>query len=246
MKKGKPTTARKFPFANRLLTGLVIALSITLTAFEWTTVKTEQIVIYRSRPGVGVETILPPITYRKERPEMPKPKTNKPSDQMKFVKDILEPIVKKPIKSDPIAALTNAIDLPEIDKKDFGMNDDDIVEAEVPYRVHQIFAHYEGCKGLINEEMEECSLLDIKNRVSNNFEVTPQLRAIGGKQGALMLITVDEEGDIVSIETLQTTSKAMSRAATKAIQKLPRMNPAQQQGKKVALSMKVPIVLTIK
>ena len=55
----------------------------------------------------------------------------------------------------------------------------------------------------------------------------------------------DKEGNITDIETLQTQNKYIARAAKEAIEKLPPMNPAMQQGRAVALRVKIPIVVRI-
>ncbi len=62
-----------------------------------------------------------------------------------------------------------------------------------------------------------------------------------------MSFVIDKEGHIIEIKVEQTTSKAMSKAATKAIEKLPKLDyPANQQGRNVALRMKIPIVLDLR
>jgi len=246
MKNTIRKTGQRFPFMSRFLTGIIVALALTLTAFEWTTVTTETRELeYDFLYDDNTEEILPPIRYQTEKLEQPKPKAKDLSGPIEVKKDIPETVVKvitetpieNPIIDEPIVI--------EIDKKDYGMIDEDLIDDNIPYTKVQVFAHYNDCSGLINEELMECSKLDIQNRVKMNFRVTPQLRSIGGRQGALMTIVINKEGEITSIEVEQTTSKAMARAATKAVEKLPKMNPAQQQGRKVALSMKIPIVLTI-
>ena len=43
MKNPNHKREQRFPFAQRFLTGLIIALALSLTAFEWTTVRTTPI-----------------------------------------------------------------------------------------------------------------------------------------------------------------------------------------------------------
>jgi len=93
----------------------------------------------------------------------------------------------------------------------------------------------------LGEESKNCSRLDIVNRINKQFRVSPQLQDINRNQAALMSFIVDEKGNIHSIKALQATSKAMAEDCKKAIERLPRMNPALQQGRPVSLQMEIPI-----
>lgn len=241
MKNAPQKTGHRFSFMNRFLTGMIIALALTLTAFEWTTVTSEEIIIFNPKVDDDDGEILPPVTYRVKKLEPPK--VIQPSDIIEIIDEPEPQIDEEPIE--PEIAYEEPIVL-DIDPIDYGMNDDDVRDIDIPYTKVQVFAHYDKCKGLTNNELMECSKVDIQNRIRKNFKVSGQLRAIGGRQAALMTIVVDENGDIISINADQSTSKAMSKASTKAIEKLPSMHPAQQQGRKVKLSFKIPVVLTFR
>ena len=119
-------------------------------------------------------------------------------------------------------------------------------EDDFPYTSVQVFAHYDNCKGLVNDELKACGMLSIRNEIQKRFKVTPQLKDIGGRQGVLMEIIIDESGEVEGIKTLQKTTVAMEEATKQAIHRLPKMNPAQQQGRNVRLRIEVPVVLSLK
>ena len=244
MKKFVDQTARKFPFLNRFLTGLIVSLALALTAFEWTTVTYEPIIDWEVDRKDNIEEILPPITYQLNKAK--KVELKKPSNQMTLVKDIIEPLdlkpapVVKPQKKSlpPIAP---------IDPNYFGRDDFDKVDDNLTYEKVQVFAHYKKCVGLSGEALQKCSQEDIQQRIFKNFKTTPQLRSIGGRQASLISFVVDKEGNIMDIEVEQSSSKAMSKAAIIAIEKLPKLDyPANQQGRNVALRMKIPILLELR
>ncbi len=239
MKNAPQKIGQRFSFMNRFLTGMVIALALTLTAFEWTTVTTEEKFSWKPEPIEDPTDFPPPTIFKVKKLEPPK--IEKPSDVIKIIKNEPDPIDEEPPKIEPIDEEPFVLD---IDPDAYGMNDDDVRDIDLPYTVVQVFAHYDKCQGLTNDELMECSKVDIQNRIKQNFKVTGPLRDIGGRQAALMVIVVDENGEVVSIEAERSSSKHMTRAATKAIEKLPKMHPAQQQGRKVKLSFKIPVILS--
>ncbi|MEQ8623651.1 MAG: energy transducer TonB [Vicingaceae bacterium] len=241
MKKHHQKTDKKFPFMNRFLSGLVIALALTLTAFEWTTVTSEAIIETRLTRADDIEEMLPPITYRPEETKKVLPK--KPSNQVTIV-EVIKPVISDltPKKNEP--ATTDPIDLPLpiIEPSYFG--GEPAVVDDIIYEKVQVFAHYKNCSGLTGSELQACSQQDIQQRIVKNFRTTPELNAIGDRQGALLSFLIDNQGNISEIKVLQSTSIAMTKAAIKAIEKLPKVDfPANQQGRDVALRMSIPIIL---
>ena len=235
--------AKKFPFANRFLTGLIVALSLALTAFEWTSWTTEPTVGFKVERTDNPEEILPPITYQVDK--LKKVQSKKPSDQMSIVEVFSKPDPAPIDEPEPVEPAVEP--LAPIDPNYFGEAHFDEVVEDIIHENVQVFAHYKTCEGLMGEALKSCSVQDIQQRIFNNFKTTPQLKEIGGKQGALMSFVVDQEGKITEIKVVQSTNKAMAKAAKKAIENLPNVDfPANQQGRKVALRVEVPIVFNLK
>lgn len=252
MKKFNQKREKRFPFANRFLTGLIIALALSLTAFEWTTVKMEyEIPICEgcfTGPTLDDELIMPPIKIKQEKLEIPEPpKKEKPiTDKIKLVDDTPEKTteVDDPVKKEqPVEDLTH---LTNVNNNQYGGEEiPELIDENIPFTKVEVFAHYDACAAYTGEELQKCSELAIANTIKKIFKISDQLRDIGGRQGAEMTFVIDKNGEIHSIEALQSSSKAITRDAIKAIERLPKMNPAQQQGKAVALRVKIPIVVKI-
>ncbi|MDA9313080.1 energy transducer TonB [Vicingaceae bacterium] len=242
MKNPNHKREQRFPFAQRFLTGLIIALALSLTAFEWTTIKTTSV-----PPIPEIDTIyvydgeiLPPIKLQKEKIQELKPKS--PIPEIEIVKTLTPEIVDKPVDEPTI---TEKPTVPEVyTTKDYGP-DENYTETGTD-RIHtvvEIFAHYDECKELRGLELQTCSQLSIKNKVARLFRVTEQMKSIGGNQSVLMSFVIDKEGNITNIETVQTQNKYVAKAAKKTIEKLPQLNPAMQQGIAVSLFVEIPITV---
>ena len=244
MQRMKDSNSKKglfYSFINRFLAGLVLSLAVALTAFEWTTITTKNTDGWDDGYVDKTEIILPPITYRIEKLDPPKVQVKKPLDQLTIIEDFSEAEFKKEESKISEVALENKA----IMNEPTSLFEAEIITEDIPYTKVQVFAHYDACSGLLNEQLMECSMLDIQNRIKKNFKVTSLLKSIGGKQAVLMSFVVDKEGEITNIVVDQSSSKAMAKAAVKSIEKLPKMHPAQQQGKTVSLSIKIPIVVRI-
>jgi len=250
MKNPNYKREQRFPFAQRFLTGLIIALAFSLSALEWTTIKT-----IPNLPELEIdsvyfddEVILPPIQLQKQEIQALKPKPNSP--EIKVVPDF-EPT----LEVEPEDELENKDDTPtnDISNKNELLNLDnygpDLNYSETELdKIHahvELFAHYDHCKELRGEELEMCSKLSIMNEVTKLFRVTEQMKAIGGRQTAFMTFVIDKEGNISAIETVEAQNKYIAKAAKTALEKLPKMNPAMQQGRAVSLRVKIPITVRI-
>lgn len=242
MKNPNHKREQRFPFAQRFLTGLIIALALSLTAFEWTTVTTTPVQPIQDIDSIYFddEVILPPIQLQKEKIQELKPKA--PSPEIEIVKKLTPEVVETPIDE---PSTTEQPTAPEINTTiDYGP-DENYTETEID-RIHtvvEIFAHYDKCKELRGSELQTCSQLNIMNEVKKLFRVTEQMKSIGGRQSVLMSFVIDKEGNITTIETVQAQNKYVAKAAKKAIEKLPRMNPAMQQGRAVSLQIQIPITV---
>ena len=246
MKNPNHKREQRFPFAQRFLTGLIIALSLSLTAFEWTAVK-----ILPSAPEQEIDStyfdddlILPPLTYQKEKIKELKP----PKPTIDFIPvDKLTPEVKE--TSDEKELLDDKTTNDTMDEFDFVDDGPDTnYEPDFGDRVHvrvELFAHYNECSELRGEELKTCSEISIINEVKRRFKITDRMNAIGGRQAVLMSFVIDKKGNITDIKTVQSQNKYVAKAAKKAIESLPQMNPAKQQGRAVALQIQIPIVVSI-
>ncbi len=237
MKTRPKTPNQKFSFTNRFLVGLIVALGLSLTAFEWTTIK------YEEKHGdygyVPVEeVILDPLRFRIEEAEKPEPveKEKAKTPEIKVVDKIDDPVKVVEPNLDPVPVDKPVIisDLPpEI-----------IVENEI-HVTAEFFAHYDNCAGLDAQELFQCTVVDIANRIKKNFVVPNELKYDSGEKIAYLQFVVSKDGEIEDIVVARTNHPKMGEASVMALKKLPKMNPATQKGRNVALKMTVPIKLMI-
>lgn len=238
MKTQDAQLSKNLGYTNRLLIGLIIALSFTLTAFEYTSIK----VLKNSKLTSTIidkdDLILPPITYRVEKIERPEPKT-KSTDQMTIVDEIETKEIVKTIEVDPIDPY---VDVNKIDWESL-FSEEIIDEEELPITNAEVYANYGNCEGLIGSESYDCATQEIMKRIHDNFSIPEELQSESGLFKAFMQFVVDKEGHVIDIETIQSNHPALSKASVKAIESLPKMNPATQRGRPVKLLMRVPIAL---
>ena len=233
----------RFPFAQRFLTGLIIALTLSLTAFEWTSVKINPDIseIEMDSTYFDDDLILPPITYRKEKIQELKPKAPTPEFIVidKPTPELIEPTVNEPLIVDNSTSdNTNKVEFIEYGEEIYVKTNADRIHTTV-----ELFAHYDKCAKLRGDELQTCSELSIVNEVKRRFKVTEQMKSIGGKQASIMSFVIDKDGNISNIKTIQSQNKYIAKAAKKAIESLPQMIPAMQQGRAVALQVQIPIVV---
>ncbi len=241
MKNSKNSLAKKLlTHQNRFLIGLVIALSFSLYAFEYTSVRYEVNEQIETPNFIDDGLILPPITYRTEKLEQPKPKI-KPSPIYVIVPNTepTPPEKELTVIEDP------SIDIPPFDPSLYGQTTEVIVEEEAPYYSAEFFAHYDNCAGLSSDEMYQCALKDIINRIQSNFEIPRRLKEESGEFITYVSFMVRKTGEISDIKIERSNHPLMGKAAVDAVRKLPDMKPAMQKGKAVNLILRVPIKLEI-
>ncbi|MEQ8907927.1 MAG: energy transducer TonB [Vicingaceae bacterium] len=228
-------------YNNRFLVGLITALLFVFMAFEYTSVKS-----YEKKPperpkSIVDELIYPPITLRKEIKEPPKPKSAK-TPEIKVVKKLSKPKTKA-IEPKPKKTASKFV----IDPNFYGMGEEKFDEPEfIPNSVIEVFPHTNACADLSGEALKECSRLDISNKIKERFNTPEILKDIGGKQGVLMVFTINEKGLIEDIKVKQSTHESMAKAAKNAIKKLPQMTPPSHHGRKVKMTLEVPVVVDFK
>ena len=225
---------------NRFLIGLIVALSFTLVAFEWTSTRTYEGFTYDPKPmGEKDPEVLLPIFPRKDL-ERPKPKVEGPD--MKIVEDIFKKdLPKEELKKEEHIDLTFDPDI-------YG-GEEILPEENHPYvdfKKMEIYPHTNACIGLEGEAMKSCSQEEIIRLVKTRIKIPEILFDIGGKQGVQVEFTVNKNGEIEDVNVLQQTNKQLAVAATKTIMELPRLNPAVQNGMPVPMRITLPIVIDIR
>lgn len=235
MKKKSPEAdlERKRPYFFKI--GLIVACSLVWFALEWETA-------YASTPLEHPETeviddpyedeVLKVLRFKKEEPKPPVTK-----------KKSVEKIIKK-----TIADYINIVDEP-IDDDDFG--DDEPIEIEDPDEVEeeliimaavQFKPRFPGCEDAGGEEERfTCFQESIMGHIKSNFKYPEISKTLGIEGKVYVKFIIDKTGEINNIDIVRSADKYLDAEAKRLINILPKMIPARQFNKAVAVEYVVPI-----
>lgn len=223
--------------SNRFLIGLCISLSLVLSAFEWQTSEPHYPASDSPIEDYTNEFLEIPETYQIDK--IVKPSAPEMSNGViVFVEDFFE-------SSTIPSTESSQEETTAFDPSQFGMDNEDLPYEPLPFVSTEIYPHYQNCHGLRGDASLQCSMLEIRDRVQEVFELPDILRDAGGTFGAHLSFMVNTRGEITQIEVLESNHPMMAKAAKEALKKLPPMIPGKQQGKKVNLSMSIPIVVKL-
>ncbi|MDT0293455.1 energy transducer TonB [Mesonia ostreae] len=117
---------------------------------------------------------------------------------------------------------------------------------EFSFRVVEMAPVFPGCEVYeTQEEIRACFSSQIGQSIKNKFDgdLAAKLH-LSGEQRIYVNFTVNELGIVENIKT-RSVSEALAEEAKRVVNLLPKMKPAQQQGKKVSVSYSLPIIFDI-
>ena len=201
--------------------GLVVALSVILIAFEWT-----------SKPAVEDDTEMVQqiefedemiVTRRQEPPkEQPKPETPKVAEVLDIVEDDVE-----------IEDFDFDMEVDEDTEYDFTMVEDDEEEIEE----EQIF--------YIVEDMPTFNggdpAIEFRKYIFENLEY-PEIAAENGISGRVIVqFAVNNRGRVVDAVVVRSVDPALDKEAIRVVMASPPWTPGKQRGKAVKVLFTFPI-----
>ncbi len=201
--------------------GLVVALSIILIGFEWT-----------SKPDTGDDTEMVAqiemenemiVTRRQEPPkEQPKPETPKVAEVLDIVEDDVE-----------IEDFDFDMEVDEDTEYDFTMVEDD--EEEI--QEEQIF--------YIVEDMPTFNggdpAIEFRKYIGQNLEY-PEIAAENGISGRVIVqFAVNSRGKVVDAVVVRSVDPALDKEAIRVVMASPPWTPGKQRGKAVKVLFTFPI-----
>ncbi len=217
-------------------TGLIIALATTLVAFEWTSYdKTAEYVPDEMFDRDLVVEVIKPHNV----PKPPAPVFVPPTDQFNLVLTTPEP------NPDPVEPTPKPIVF-SIDPGDIGSECEDC-PPEVPIdEVAEVNTlrkkpYYKSCMSTDLEQQSNCSFVEIKNFVTSVCDY-PKLCKEAGIEGRVWVsFIVDKKGNITEVESIRGPHVLLEKAAVKAVQSVPRLEPGERLGKPVKVAFKIPV-----
>ncbi len=204
-----------------ILLGLVVALGVCLTAFEWTT-KVEEASSLGSIEMQEVEDEIIPITREQEIKPPPPPPPPKVVEVLNIVEDDVE------IEDELEIEDTEADDETVIDVAP-------VIEEEEEEEEGQVF--------FIVEEMPEFpgGELALRKFIANAIKY-PVIAQENGIQGKVYVnFVVDKNGRVTNAKIARGVDQSLDKEALRVVNNLPAWKPGKQRGKSVRVSYTVPI-----
>jgi periplasmic protein TonB len=205
------------------LLGLVVALGITLLAFEWTT-KPKKIEGLGSIQSLEVEEEIIPVTREQEVQPPPPPPPPKVVEFLSIVDDDIK--IDDELKiEDSEADRRTIIDIAPVIQ----------TQAEEEEEEAQVF--------FIVEDMPEFpgGELALRTYIANaiKYPVIAQENGIQGK--VYVTFVVDRDGGISDAKIARGVDASLDKEALRVVNTLPKWKPGMQRGKPVRVSYTVPI-----
>ena len=204
--------------------GFVIALSLVLIAFEWTTKPKKIIGFAKDETGNVVQENVP-ITRQEERKQPPPPPPPKTTEVLNIVDNNVE------IEDELVLEETDA-------------------DEDSRFRIdafHQEEEEEEEEKNFItDEDKTTCKgLNEFRNYIQSNLKY-PTIARENAIEGTVYIrFIVNKEGDVKNVNVLRGVDPSLDQAAVIAIENSPKWEPGKQRGMPVKVSINIPIVFSL-
>lgn len=239
MRENKPTRKSNVVYFQ---IGLIAALLLTIFVIEnKTEVKTLKPETAHARE-LDAET---PFVFHmpKEKPEVKQPvkenKTSKKLPTQPMEKPFVEPAIVEPFEPN------GSVDY-DPKKIDFEQPIDKPIE-NIDFRKVEMAPVFPGCEIYeTQEEIKSCFSSQIAKIIKKKFDgdLAAELN-LRGEQRIYVTFTVNDKGWVENIKT-RSIHDELSNEAERVVKLLPKMQPGQQQDKKVSVRYSLPIIFHIK
>lgn len=202
--------------------GLVIALSLVITAFEWRTESIDPIVSFDDGPK-GIDEPLLIIPTHQPPPPKPKP----------VIREKIEPVVENARITESIKEIVPSViveapsepisfDLPEIAPPDV---------EEAPFVIVEQMPSFIGGEEALYKYLRE------------NLKYPRSGRQLEGK--VYVSFVVDKKGAVSEVEVIKGIDPKFDEAAKKVVENFPNWNAGHQRGVPVKVRMVLPITFKL-
>jgi len=197
------------------LLGLVVALGITLLAFEWTS-KPIQVSSLGTTESINIEEEIIPITRVKEVVPPPPPPPIKVVEVLNIVED--DVVIDEELELEN----TDADELTMIDVQPvIGMEEEEEEEDKIYFNIIEEPAEFPGGDKALYNFISK----------SVNYPVIAQENGIQGK--VYVKFVVNETGKVGNAEILRGVDQSLDKEALRVINSLPSFKPGKQRGRSV-------------
>lgn len=241
----KPKAPSKLKLQNHFWLSIVVALAITLVAFEW---KSEKEYVIMDTVIPLEETEFPDIVQTKHKKKIALSDpiiidvTNSNTNLFKIVDVIYEKKFFEGLKSKD-AFDENSFDPDDLFNEEVGgdvpINGNPFA---APINAESSLPLFCSCAHLTTkQEQETCNNQELNRYLQKNLRYPAYLKD-RGKQGIVMVhYVVDVNGKITDISILNSPEAGFAKEATRVVKTMPCMKPAKQYKRNVAVRYRIPI-----
>jgi protein TonB len=206
-----------------LVVGLVVALAVTLVAFEWTQGESKD-VDESVVSEIEFEDEMMQITRREEPKPEPKPEQPKVAEVLDIVDDDVE--IEDDFDFDMEATEDTEYDFTSM----VGDDDEEIEEEEVFYIVEDMPTFNGGDPAV-----------EFRKYIAQNLQY-PEIAAENGVSGRVIVqFAVDRTGRVVDAVVVRSVDAALDKEAIRVVMSSPKWTPGKQRGKAVKVLFTFPI-----
>ena len=208
--------------------GLVVALGITLFAFEWTSKETK-VSTLEDTTEVLIEEEIIPITQDTPPPPPAAPKIPVLSDQIDIVDDEIE------LEDDLFMNLEDDANL-GVEIMDYIEVEEEVVEEEaIPFQLVEEKPSFQG--GDANQF----------SKWVNQRLVYPEIAKENGVQGRVTLqFTVEKDGTVTKVKVLRGVDPSLDKEAVRVVSQSPKWKPGKQRDRAVPVTYTFPVIFQLR
>ena len=208
--------------------GLVVALGITLFAFEWTSKETK-VSTLEDTTEVLIEEEIIPITQDTPPPPPAAPKIPVLSDQIDIVDDEIE------LEDDLFMNLEDDANL-GVEIMDYIEVEEEVVEEEaIPFQLVEEKPSFQG--GDANQF----------SKWVNQRLVYPEIAKENGVQGRVTLqFTVEKDGSVTKVKVLRGVDPSLDKEAVRVVSMSPKWSPGKQRDRAVPVTYTFPVIFQLR
>ena len=208
--------------------GLVVALGITLFAFEWTSKETK-VSTLEDTTEVLIEEEIIPITQDTPPPPPAAPKIPVLSDQIDIVDDEIE------LEDDLFMNLEDDASL-GVEIMDYIEVEEEVVEEEaIPFQLVEEKPSFQG--GDANQF----------SKWVNQRLVYPEIAKENGVQGRVTLqFTVEKDGTVTKVKVLRGVDPSLDKEAVRVVSMSPKWKPGKQRDRAVPVTYTFPVIFQLR
>jgi protein TonB len=238
----KPLNAKGWGRSTGFLIGLIVSMSLVLTAFNW---RTSSFVDYDppSHTWDDVEEEIILNTVQRKAPEPPKPRPENHS------KAVAEPVFVEP-EPDP-KQMTVEFPGPDPDPiviEGIAHTPEMVIEEKV-FTIVERMPVFMGCEHIENdEERDQCTVEKMYSQLEE-FQQFPREAVEMGITGTVYIsFVIDQNGKVTNVNVLKGVrgGKMLDKEAERMVALLPTFVPGQQRMKNVSVRYNIPIKFTLK